>query len=207
MTQLDIYELDSVSAAIDQVPGLIGPDELAKWQGNIYFTDDTVEVFGRRGKITRAASGHPCISLIGFPETGAAEPVASRDPEPHEEDQQESFEECDEGGAEGEDARAQVMYEDYSEEEDYEDSRSEASEPEDLQGQDPARRDEEAAESSEGDMPPLADDSETESSSGSSDHFRGEQTTESSDTSEDEEFQETVLAQLPINEMVMRKGG
>ena len=78
-TQLDIYELDSVSTAIDQAPGLIGPDELAKWQGNIYFTDDTVEVFGRRGKIARAASGHPCISLLGFPETDAAEEVASAD--------------------------------------------------------------------------------------------------------------------------------
>ena len=50
MTQLDIYELDSDSTAIDQAPGLIGPDALAKWQGNIYFTDDTVEVFGPRGK-------------------------------------------------------------------------------------------------------------------------------------------------------------
>ena len=55
-------------------------------------------------------------------------------------------------------------------------------------------------------MPPLVDESETESSSGSSDHFRGEQTTESSETSEDEEFQVTFLSQLPINEMVMRKG-
>ena len=54
VTQLEIYKLDSVSIAIDQVLGLIGPDELAKWQGNIYFTDDTVEVFGRRGRITRA---------------------------------------------------------------------------------------------------------------------------------------------------------
>ena len=53
---------------------------------------------------------------------------------------------------------------------------------------------------------PIADDSETESPSGPSDHFRGEQTTESSETSEDEEFQETFLSQLPINEMVMRKG-
>ena len=99
VTQLDIYELDSVSAAIDQAPGLIGPDELARWQGNIYFTDDTVEVFGRRGKIARAASGHPCISLLGFPEIEAAEPVASCDPETHEEDQQEGFEECDEWGS------------------------------------------------------------------------------------------------------------
>ena len=55
-------------------------------------------------------------------------------------------------------------------------------------------------------MPPLVDESETESSSGSSDQFRGEQTRESSETSEDEEFQETFLSQLPINEMVMRKG-
>ena len=100
-TQLDIYELDSVSAAIDQVPGLIGPDELAKWQGNIYFTDDTVEVFGRRGKIALAASGHPCISLLGFPETDALEKVAARDPEAHEEDQQYIWEEWHEGEAVG----------------------------------------------------------------------------------------------------------
>ena len=39
-----IYELDLVSTAIDQAPGLIGPEELAKWQGNIYFTDGTVGV-------------------------------------------------------------------------------------------------------------------------------------------------------------------
>ena len=92
------------------------------------------------------------------------------------------------------------MYEHHSEDEDYEDSRSEVSEPEDLLGQDSARRDEEVAEDSEEDMPLLADDSETESSTGSSDHFRGDQTTESSETSEDEEIQETLLSQLPINE-------
>ena len=73
------------------------------------------------------------------------------------------------------------MYEHHSEDEDYEDSRSEVSEPEDLQGQYPARRGEEVTEDSEEYMPPLVDESETESSSGSSDHFRGEQTTESSD--------------------------
>ena len=84
VTQLEIYELDSVSTAIDQVPWLIGPDELAKWQGNIYFTDDTVEVFGRRGRITRAVSGHPCISLIGFPEAEAAEQVVRSDLEAQE---------------------------------------------------------------------------------------------------------------------------
>ena len=50
------------------------------------------------------------------------------------------------------------------------------------------------------------DESGTGSSSGSSDHFRGERTTESSETSEDEEFQETFLPQMQINEMVMRKG-
>ena len=153
MTQLDIYELDSVSTAIDQAPRLIGPDELAKWQGHIYFTDDTVEVFGRRGKIALAASGHPCISLLGFPETDTVEEVASRGPEAHDDDhgkeQQDVFEACDEGEAAGRCPRAQIMYENYSEDEDYEDSRSEASEPEDLQGQDPARRDEEVAEDSE----------------------------------------------------------
>ena len=94
-----------MSVAIDLVPGLIRPDELAKWRGNIY--------------ITLAASWHPCIFLLGFRETEAAEEVASRDPEPHEEDQQESFEECDEGEAEREDPRAQIMYDNYSEDEDY----------------------------------------------------------------------------------------
>ena len=88
-TQLYIYELDSVSTAIDQAPGLIGPEELARWQGNIYFTDDTVEVFGRRGRIALAASGHPCISLLGFPEAGAVEEVASRGPEAHDDDHDE----------------------------------------------------------------------------------------------------------------------
>ena len=85
VAQLEICELDSVSIAIDQVPGLIGPDELAKWQGNIYFTDDTVEASGRRGRITRAVSGHPCIFLIGFPTAETAEQVVRPDPEAQEE--------------------------------------------------------------------------------------------------------------------------
>ena len=68
MAQLAIYELDPVSTSTDQVPGPIGPDELAGWQGHLYFTDDTIEVFGRRGRITPAVSGHPCISLLDVPE-------------------------------------------------------------------------------------------------------------------------------------------
>ena len=91
LTQLDIYELDSVSTAIDQAPGLIGPDELAKWQGNLYFTVDTVEVFGRRGRITLAASGHPCISLLGFPEADVPEDATTLDPDVHEEERSEVF--------------------------------------------------------------------------------------------------------------------
>ena len=66
VAQLAIYELVSEPPAIDQVPGLIGPDELAEWQGNLFFTDGTLEVYGRRSKITPAASRHPCISLLDF---------------------------------------------------------------------------------------------------------------------------------------------
>ena len=39
VAQLAICELESESPAIDQVPGLIGPDELAEWKGNLFFTD------------------------------------------------------------------------------------------------------------------------------------------------------------------------
>ena len=69
-TQLSIYELDSVAEAIDQVPGLIGQDELAVWQGKMDFTDKSVEVFGQKGEIIPAASGHPCLSLLEFPDDG-----------------------------------------------------------------------------------------------------------------------------------------
>ena len=64
------YELDSVSEAIDQVPGLIGQDELVVWHGKIDFTDKSVEVFGQKGEIIPAASGHPCLSLLEFPDDG-----------------------------------------------------------------------------------------------------------------------------------------
>ena len=67
---LFIYELDSPSASIDQVPGLIGPDELAGWQGHLFFTDGTIEVYGRRSNITPAASGHPCIFRLDCPDGG-----------------------------------------------------------------------------------------------------------------------------------------
>ena len=68
----------------------------------MYFADDPVEVFGRRGRITRAVSGHPCISPIGFPETEIAEQVGRSDPEAQEEEQQEGLEECDLGDVEEE---------------------------------------------------------------------------------------------------------
>ena len=79
-TQLPVYELDSVSEAIDQVPGLIGPDELAVWRGRMDFTDKSVEVFGRRGGIVYDASAHPCLSLLEFPGGNPQEEVVN----PHE---------------------------------------------------------------------------------------------------------------------------
>ena len=54
-----IYELDSVSLAIDGVPGLVGPDELARWGVRFDFTDRTSEAFGERSDIVPAVSGHP----------------------------------------------------------------------------------------------------------------------------------------------------
>ena len=73
-TQLSVYELDVVSEAIDQTPGLIGPDELAVWQGRMDFTDKSVDVFGRRCGIVYVASGHPCLSLLDSPGVNPEEP-------------------------------------------------------------------------------------------------------------------------------------
>ena len=70
-TQLSIYEVDSVSESVDQVPGLIGQDELAVWHGKMDFTDKSVEVFGQKGDLIPAASGHPCLSLLVFPDDGS----------------------------------------------------------------------------------------------------------------------------------------
>ena len=47
-TQLSIYEVDSVSESVAQVPGLIGQNELAVWHGKMDFTDKSVEVFGQK---------------------------------------------------------------------------------------------------------------------------------------------------------------
>ena len=34
------------------------------------FTDKSVEVFEQKGEIIPAASGHPCLSLLEFPDDG-----------------------------------------------------------------------------------------------------------------------------------------
>ena len=49
--KLSIYELDSVSPAIDGVPGLVGPDELARLGMILDFTDGALEALGERSDI------------------------------------------------------------------------------------------------------------------------------------------------------------
>ena len=185
MIQHAIYELDSVSTVVDQAPGLIGPDELANWEGNLDFTDGSVEVYVEKSGIIPAASSHPCLSLLDFPPVDISR-LTLLDPSAEGAEQEAmSVDEGDAGELENM-AYAVDEQEVGDEEEDspLEDTRSVASEPESLEGQDPARRDEECAVDSDGSMPPLADESDTESSSGSSDHHRGESTTVSEATSE-----------------------
>lgn len=129
VVQLAIYELDPVSTSIDQAPGLIGAD-------GPYFTDDTIEVFGRRGRITPVALGHPCISLLGLPESDMLGETEVREPDHQEGDRSEVSVECRDEEGEEEPHNPHVMYEQYlgAGEQEYEGSRSTVSEPEDLRG-------------------------------------------------------------------------
>ena len=68
VAQPSIYELDPVATLTGRALRLNRPDELSIWNGNLYFTDDTIEVFGRRGRITPAVSAHPCLSLCRLPQ-------------------------------------------------------------------------------------------------------------------------------------------
>ena len=85
-------------------------------------------------------------------------------------------------------------------------------EPEDLEGRDPARRDEEVAAysavlSDEDEMPHLEEsESEAESSSETSDHYREAMTTTSEVSTEDEEAQTVFLSTSRQKEAVMHKG-
>ena len=85
-------------------------------------------------------------------------------------------------------------------------------EPEELEGQDPARRDEEVEAFStvltdEDEMPPLEDsESEAQSSTEESDHYREALTTTSEVSTEDEEADTVFLSASCQKQAVMHKG-
>ena len=133
------------------------------------FTDKIVEAFGQVGEIVLVATGHPCLSLLKFPFNGPR--VEHEDAESHQEtDDVEEHVAFVEG--------LEIAYEFEEEESPWEGSGTEVTEPEELEGADPARRDEEAEVysavlSDSDEMPPLTDsESDGGASSETSDHYR-----------------------------------
>ena len=56
-------------AEIDvQLPGLCGPDDMAKWNMKLDFTDGTLETYGNKGRLQPYDTGHPCASLLEYPD-------------------------------------------------------------------------------------------------------------------------------------------
>ena len=71
-------EVSSVDA---DVPGLPGPDELAKWDAKINFANGTFEVLGHQGKLISSSTGHPCVGLLDYPEKVMHTQVVEESPE------------------------------------------------------------------------------------------------------------------------------
>ena len=59
----EILEIAEVDA---DIPGLCGPDDLARWNMKLDFTDGTMETHGRTLPLLPSHSGHPCVSLLVF---------------------------------------------------------------------------------------------------------------------------------------------
>ena len=57
---LEIAEVD-----VD-IPGLCGPDDMARWSMKLDFSDDTMETNGKKRPLLPSRSGHPCVSLLAF---------------------------------------------------------------------------------------------------------------------------------------------
>ena len=60
---IEIAEVDA------DVPGLCRPDDMARWNMKLDFSDGTIETYGRKRLIEPSQTLHPCICLFQFPKT------------------------------------------------------------------------------------------------------------------------------------------
>ena len=61
-------EMLTVAAVDTELPGLCGPDDLARWHMKLDFTDGTLETYGNKGQLHASDTSHPCINLLAYPE-------------------------------------------------------------------------------------------------------------------------------------------
>ena len=61
--EIQIAEIDA------DVPGLCGPDDMARWNMKLDFEDGTIQTHGRKTLIEPSQTSHPCICLFQFPKT------------------------------------------------------------------------------------------------------------------------------------------
>ena len=66
MSSFFISEIDA------EQPVLVGPDELAEWKAAVDFEDGTLRASGTQSWLIPSNTGHPCFSLLAFPEPSGA---------------------------------------------------------------------------------------------------------------------------------------
>ena len=64
---IQIAEIDA------DVPGLCGPDDMARWRMKLDFEDGTIQTNGRKSLLQPSKTSHPCICLFQFPKTKVTE--------------------------------------------------------------------------------------------------------------------------------------
>lgn len=219
-TKLNIYELDSVSPSIDGVPGLLGPDELARWGMRFDFTEVTLGPFRERSDIVPAVSGHPCVSLLSFPKhisdinvqilplpsiaEGDVAPFSCSD---RTLDVLRTVAEAGDASSSGPDGTPVVAHLAERHAAYLQDQDDEASSRSCVEELGDAGNDARHAETSDEDMPPLGSEtSKSESSRGTSDHDRGETETESEEASDGDGPSEIFQTQIRMNEVFLDKG-
>ena len=79
MSSIFISEIDA------ELPALVGPDELAEWKAAVDFEDGTLRANGRNSWLIPSNTGHPCFSLLAFPEPSGAFTVSVVPPPPDDE--------------------------------------------------------------------------------------------------------------------------
>ena len=70
-----MYETIQIAEIDADVPGLCGPDDMARWNMKLNFDDGTIETYGRKRLIEASETSHPCICLFQFPKDDANEKV------------------------------------------------------------------------------------------------------------------------------------